>query len=104
LALTPPENTIGGQYTELKRIDSTNDFARTQAEQGLGMHGAVFFAWEQTAGRGQFGKSWHGEPGQNLSLSVLLENQQLPDPTPFHLSACIALSVHQILSPITRGY
>ena len=103
MALTPPSNPIGGQYTELKRIDSTNDFARTWSEQGEGMHGAVFFAWEQTAGRGQFGKSWHGESGQNLAMSILLKNQLLPDTTPFHLSACIALCVNEVMASITRG-
>lgn len=103
MALTPPENTIGGQFTELKRIDSTNDFVRSLADQGQGCHGDVVFAWEQTAGRGQFGKSWHGESGQNLAMSILLENQRLPDSTPFHLSVCIALSVQQVLSTITHG-
>lgn len=88
---------------EMKRVDSTNDFAREQAESGLGRHGDVFVTREQTAGRGQIGKSWQSEPGQNLAMSILLENRCLPDPTPFHLSACIALASLDTLTPITQG-
>ncbi len=36
-------------------------------------------------------------------MSILLEVEKLPDPLPFHLSACCALSCHQVLTEITRG-
>lgn len=101
--MTPPTNPIGGQFTELKQIDSTNHFARSRAEEGNARHGDVFFAWEQTAGRGQIGKSWQSEPGLNLAMSILLENQLLPDAIPFSLSACVAVSANAVLAPITQG-
>ena len=35
-------------------------------------HGLVVLAREQTAGRGQYGRSWHAPPGSSVLLSVLL--------------------------------
>lgn len=36
-------------------------------------------------------------------MSILLDNQLLPDPTPFSLSACVAVSADAVLAPITQG-
>ncbi len=49
------------------------------------------------------GKPWISQPGQNLALSILLENAKLPDQTPFHLSAWLATSALETLTKITSG-
>jgi len=103
LALDPLENPIGSRFTELEQIGSTNDLARSWIEQGIARHGDALFAWHQTAGRGQFGKSWHSEPRQNLAMTFLHQKDQLPDPTPFHVSALAALAGLQPLTERTRG-
>ncbi|MGA2561015.1 MAG: biotin--[acetyl-CoA-carboxylase] ligase [Terracidiphilus sp.] len=50
---------------------STNTNALAAAKVGA-PHGSVFFADEQTAGRGRGGHTWHSAPGDGLYVSVLL--------------------------------
>jgi BirA family transcriptional regulator, biotin operon repressor / biotin---[acetyl-CoA-carboxylase] ligase len=56
---------------------STNSDALAAARKGA-PHGSVFFADEQTAGRGRGDHAWHSASGQGLYLSVLL---RLPLPS-----------------------
>ncbi|HKF46570.1 MAG TPA: biotin--[acetyl-CoA-carboxylase] ligase [Terracidiphilus sp.] len=55
---------------------STNSDAMTAARNGAA-HGSVYFADEQTAGRGRGDHAWHSAAGQGLYASVLL---RLPVP------------------------
>ena len=55
---------------------STNSDAMAAARDGA-PHGAVFFADEQTAGRGRGDHEWHSAAGQGLYVSVVL---RLPVP------------------------
>ena len=55
-------------YTE---TDSTNMRAHALARQGS-PEGTIVIADSQTAGRGQFGRSWHSPPGKGIYLSVIL--------------------------------
>ena len=103
MALNPRDNPIGHRFTELDQTGSTNELARQWIEGNLALHGDVLFTWDQTAGKGQRGKSWLSAPRQNLAMSILLENAHLPDPTPFHLSACCAIACQKILTTITNG-
>lgn len=50
---------------------STNSDAMTAAREGA-PHGSVFFADEQTAGRGRGDHAWHSAAGQGLYVSVLM--------------------------------
>lgn len=50
---------------------STNNDAVTAAREGA-PHGTVYFAEEQTAGRGRGDHAWHSAAGQGLYVSVLL--------------------------------
>ena len=50
---------------------STNNDALAAARSGA-PHGSVFFADEQTAGRGRGDHQWHSSPGDGLYVSVLL--------------------------------
>ena len=50
---------------------STNSDALAAARAGA-PHGSVFFADEQTAGRGRGDHQWHSAPGDGLYVSVLL--------------------------------
>ncbi|MBM3431498.1 MAG: biotin--[acetyl-CoA-carboxylase] ligase [Bacteroidetes bacterium] len=103
MALDPLENTIGNRFTEWEQVGSTNDLAREWIEYKLARHGDVLFARHQTAGRGQMGKSWLSQPGQNLAMTLLIENARLPDALPFHLSICCALSGWSALTAHTQG-
>src|SRR5215472_705454 len=56
---------------------STNSDAMAAARGGA-PHGAVFFADEQTAGRGRGDHGWHSAAGEGLYVSVLLRPELSP--------------------------
>ena len=86
-ATLPP---IGDPFIELPTVDSTNNYAMAQVQNGAAKHGIVYFAHNQTAGKGQRGKSWTTEPGENLILSAVVEPNELTPSDTFYLSAGFA--------------
>jgi BirA family biotin operon repressor/biotin-[acetyl-CoA-carboxylase] ligase len=62
---------IGHRIVRVETVGSTNSLALELAQQ-TAPHGTVVTAHEQTAGRGQYGRSWFGQSGESLLLSVLL--------------------------------
>lgn len=93
-----PSASIGSPFIELQSVDSTNNYARGLIHAGMAQHGQVIFAHEQWAGKGQRGRHWVSEKGQNLAISILLQPVSLPVNRQFELSAAIALAVHQSLA------
>jgi BirA family transcriptional regulator, biotin operon repressor / biotin---[acetyl-CoA-carboxylase] ligase len=87
------ETPIGHPYIILPTIDSTNNYAMRQIQAGLATHGATWFALEQTAGKGQRGKSWLTTPNQNIMLSSVVVPGLLPS-RQFWLSATVALACY----------
>lgn len=78
------------------RVGSTNDLAKTLADQGA-PEGLLVIADEQSAGRGRMGRNWWSPPGHALLTSLLfrpaspygiLDRDQRPNagPTPFHIA------------------
>ncbi|HXB44541.1 MAG TPA: biotin--[acetyl-CoA-carboxylase] ligase [Puia sp.] len=98
---TPPAP--GNIFTELASVDSTNNYAMAQAHAGKAFHGNVFFAHEQTQGKGQRGKKWVAAPGENIMMSVVLVPEKLPINEQFLLSASIALSCYDLLNKYLPG-
>lgn len=66
--------------------------------QGEAQHGTAIFSHEQTAGKGQWGKSWASEKGSNIALSILLNPYPLSIQDQFQLSVCVASGVHELFS------
>jgi BirA family biotin operon repressor/biotin-[acetyl-CoA-carboxylase] ligase len=64
-----------------------------QIQAGLANHGTTWFALEQTAGKGQRGKSWLTTPNQNIMLSTIV-TPGLIATRQFLLSATIALACY----------
>ena len=95
---TNPFPGIGAPFIELESVDSTNNYAMAQVHAGKASHGALFFAHEQWAGKGQRGKTWASAPGENLIVSVVVEPVFLPIPQSFLLSMVIALSAYDLFS------
>src|SRR5260370_6768709 len=60
-----------GKLHFLSTTGSTNSDAMAAARSGA-PHGSVFFADEQTAGRGRGDHVWRSAAGQGLYVSVLL--------------------------------
>jgi BirA family biotin operon repressor/biotin-[acetyl-CoA-carboxylase] ligase len=87
-----PENPIGEPFYELSEVDSSNNYAMRQVQSQMAEHGSTWFVHYQNAGKGQRGKPWNAEPGQNLMMSVLLEPHFLSIDNQFLLNVAVALS------------
>ncbi|TDO26342.1 BirA family biotin operon repressor/biotin-[acetyl-CoA-carboxylase] ligase [Sediminibacterium goheungense] len=97
----PSENVkapIGQPFVELSETDSTNIYAMTHIQHNMATHGSVFFAHRQWAGKGQHGKQWVTEAGQNLIMSAVIDPNPLVHGQQFHLSVIIALACHDFFS------
>lgn len=84
---------IGHSYIILPTVDSTNNYAMAQIQAGLATHGTTWFALEQTAGKGQRGKSWLTTPNLNIMFSTVIIPGLLPG-RQFWLSATVALACY----------
>lgn len=89
---------IGHSFIELGSVDSTNNYAMAMATAGALNHGALVFAREQWAGKGQRGRTWTSTPGENIVLSAVLEPVALAPSQAFSLSACVALACYDLFS------
>ncbi|HEY4186502.1 MAG TPA: biotin--[acetyl-CoA-carboxylase] ligase [Polyangia bacterium] len=62
---------MGRRHIHVATATSTNDLAAAEARAGAPA-GTLVTADSQTAGRGRLGRTWHAEPGANLTFSVVL--------------------------------
>ncbi len=70
-----------GKLKFLPTTGSTNTDAMAAAREGA-PHGSVYFADEQTAGRGRGDHAWHSVAGQGLYVSVILRLPLSPSQLP----------------------
>ena len=89
---------FGDAFIELASVDSTNNYAMAQAMAGGARHGTLVFAHDQWAGKGQRGRTWNSNPGENIVLSAVLEPVAFPISAAFGLSACVALACYDFFS------
>jgi BirA family biotin operon repressor/biotin-[acetyl-CoA-carboxylase] ligase len=92
-------NLIGRRVLVFDRLDSTSTCAAALARDPAN-DGVVILANEQTAGRGQYGRSWQCEPGTGVLMSVLL----FPPPAlrrPALVTAWAAVSVCETIGQCT---
>lgn len=88
---------IGSVRIELATVDSTNKHAADLLRLTEVQHGTVILAHEQTQGRGQRDRSWHSEPGLDLTFSVVLRPAGLAAGHQFVLAQFAALAVRDAL-------
>ncbi|GAC1527628.1 MAG: biotin--[acetyl-CoA-carboxylase] ligase [Sediminibacterium sp.] len=89
---------IGQPFVELPEVDSTNIYAMERLQTNIAAHGTVYFAHNQLAGKGRQGKSWHAEPGTNITMSVIIRPSFLPLTQQFRLSVMVAVACHAFFS------
>jgi BirA family biotin operon repressor/biotin-[acetyl-CoA-carboxylase] ligase len=97
---TLPTKHLGKCIQVHDSLDSTNSLALSYGNDPA-RHGHVILAREQTAGRGQYGRSWHAPPGSSVLMSVLL----YPPPElrrPALLTAWAAVSVCETIRTLTN--
>lgn len=91
---------FGANIRHYFRIGSTNTSAMEAAAAGAA-EGSVFFAEEQTAGRGRGSNTWESTPSDGIYCSVVLRPELSPaDALPLSLIAGIAVAeaVEQVTS------
>ena len=88
---------IGRREIYLKEVVSTNDYAVDLITKKNPIEGTVVFADFQTGGKGQYGRVWHSDPSENLTLSVILEPRFLKLQDQFMLNILASLSIAQQL-------
>jgi len=88
----------GNKFIILDSVDSTNNYAMAQAHAALATHGDAVFAYRQTGGKGQRGKTWLTGNGENIAISIIIEPNQLQVAEQFCLSAAVALGCHDFFS------
>jgi len=72
---------IGREIHHFSDLDSTNEEAKRQADEGA-FHGETVIAEHQSAGRGRRGRSWVSPPELNIYLSVILRPSCPPASAP----------------------
>jgi len=88
---------IGFPIIAFDTLESTNKTAAELLSLSKVQHGAVILAREQTAGRGQRGRVWIAQPGQDLMISVVLKPEGLRADGQFVLSKVAALAVADVI-------
>ncbi|MEO8584424.1 MAG: biotin--[acetyl-CoA-carboxylase] ligase [Flavitalea sp.] len=53
-------------------VQSTNNYAMAKLNAEMVLPGTCILAVEQTAGKGQRGRQWQAEPGQNITMSIVV--------------------------------
>lgn len=91
-------NVIGKRFIELLSVDSTNNYAMQQVKKGSGKSGDVYFAFDQSAGKGQLNKQWLSEKGTNIIMSAVLDTKELLINQQFVLNMIAALSAMQLFN------
>ncbi|MCX7700950.1 MAG: biotin--[acetyl-CoA-carboxylase] ligase [Gemmataceae bacterium] len=93
-----PLRHVGHQVLVFRCVSSTNDVAASLAED-LAHAGVAILAESQTAGRGQYGRSWVAPPKSSVLLSVLLfppVEFRRPALLTAWASVAVALTVEQV--------
>lgn len=81
----------GWKWIELPETESTNKYAMDLIHEGLAHHGVCVFTHFQSRGKGRRGKSWITNPGENLTVSVIIyPDQHQQDPVLISFAAAVA--------------
>ncbi len=86
----------------LDSVDSTNNYAMAKLRTGMAEHGEAFIAKEQTAGKGQRGKTWLMAAEQNIALSLIVKADKLKQEQQFLLSMAVSLGVYDFFEKYAR--
>ena len=88
----------GSSFVILNQVDSTNNYAMGKVHAGMAKHGDAYFSSNQTAGKGQRGKTWETADAVNIALSLVLDVQLLNASQQFQLLVSVALGCYDFFS------
>ncbi len=89
-----PEGTLSGTISYYDSIDSTNEEAKRKAAQG-DPDESLYYADNQTAGKGRRGRTWISPKGEDIFFSLLLR-PELPVESASMLTLVAALAAAEV--------
>ncbi len=89
----------GNRVIYFDEVDSTNNRAKDSGERG-GIHGTLFIADRQSAGKGRRGRTWSSPPGESIYMTILLRPSITPSRAPM-LTLVMGLSVAEAVREVT---
>lgn len=95
---------VGQTLIYLPSCQSTNDEASACIARSSGPEGTLVVTDRQTAGRGQRGSIWEAQPGQNLTISLILRPSFLKATEQFQLNMAVSLGLYDTLQPLLGGH
>lgn len=81
----------------LKRVDSTNDYAHMLINNNELMDETVIYANFQKHGRGQENNTWESEAWKNLTFTLVLFSKYLKAEQQFYLAHAVSLAIVDFL-------
>lgn len=93
---------IGQQIIQLHQVDSTNNYAAKLIGEGKIKHGTVILAENQTAGKGQRGKTWSTNGGKQFTASYYLETVFLSVELLPYFNMSVSLSVAKAVESLSK--
>lgn len=93
---------IGQQIIQLHQVDSTNNYAAKLIGEGKIKHGTVILAENQTAGKGQRGKTWSASVGKQFTASYYLETVFLSVEVLPYFNMSVSLAVVKAIETLTN--
>lgn len=100
MAFNSIENTlfIGKVLHYLDITDSTNEYAKLLLANSKPIHGTVILSYNQTRGRGQYGRIWENVSKGSMAYSLLLKDRNTPVRNQYILNKAIALGTVNCIS------
>ncbi len=102
MVFNPLENTlfVGKVLVPLDTVDSTNDFAKILLANSKPIHGTVILSYNQTHGRGQYGRKWENAPDESVAFSLILKDKNTSLNDQFFLNKAVALGAVKTISKL----
>jgi len=91
---------MGKRTIHLDEIDSTNNFAQELISKTSPTEGTLILADYQTGGRGQIGRIWHSNMGQNILGTYIFKPGFLDVADQFLLNMAVSIGVHSTISAL----
>lgn len=93
---------IGRSELFLSEVPSTNQFLHEYLSKSKPDEGLVVYTDFQSSGRGQIGRSWESNKGENILMSLYLTPRFLSVAQSFYLNIIISLAISSMIKDINE--
>ena len=93
-----------GDYKIIRfdEIDSTNEYAWNLLSNSNPKENVVIIAENQTAGKGQYGRKWETDRGENIIMTTIKSPNFLKARDAFHLNVITSLTIIDMLQALSN--